>query len=138
MNQAIGNHVQRARALDIVAADDSRSQRYLLYNMLTSAGHRLRAAKDGSEAYQMATQAPPDLLITDLEMPGSDGFFLIDAVRHSKDFRIRNLPIIVCSSRRESCLLNLALDCGATSFVTKPLHRLELKLAIANLTLVQF
>ncbi len=81
----------------------------------------------------MACESPPDLLITDLEMPSCNGFDLIQAFRHAEDRRLRQIPIIVCSSRGEVHSLNRALDFGATSFVTKPLHFRELKMAIENL-----
>ena len=119
--------------LDVIVADDTRVQRLLLLRILTVAGHRIRVAFDGEQALELATFSPPDLLITDLEMPIRDGFDLIDVIRNSKNHFLRQISIIVCSGCRESYSLNRALDCGATSFVTKPVHQRELLMAINNL-----
>jgi len=119
--------------LDVIVADDTRVQRLLLLRILTVAGHRIRVAFDGEQALELATLSPPDLLITDLEMPIRDGFDLIDAIRHSDNHFLRQISIIVCSGCSQSYSLNRALDCGATSFVTKPVHQRELLMAINNL-----
>ncbi len=133
MRQAEQDPSEPERPLDIIAADDMRVQRYLMRAFLSSAGHRIRTANDGRTAFRMAVQSPPDLLITDLEMPGGGGFDLIYAIRNSCDERLCRISIIVCSSRSEIYTLNTALDYGANSFVTKPVHRNELYLAINNL-----
>ncbi|TWU49516.1 response regulator [Rubripirellula reticaptiva] len=125
---------QRPQTLEIIAADDNRSQRLLLRRCLTAAGHHIRVAKDGREALQLANEQQPDLIVTDLEMPGGNGFDLIDAIRGSDNQSLRHVPIIVCSSRSETISLNHVLDQGADSFVTKPVHVHELQLAIQNLT----
>jgi len=119
--------------LDVIVADDTRSQRLLLLRILTAAGHRIRVASDGEQALELATFSPPDLLITDLEMPIRDGFNLIDVIRNADNYLLRQISIIVCSGCNESDSLKRALDCGATSFVTKPVHQRELLMAINNL-----
>lgn len=121
--------------LDIIVADDAPAQRMLLARILTIAGHRIRVAFDGEQALRFANSAPPDLLITDLEMPFRDGFNLIYAIRNANNRYLRQISIIVCSSSGASSL-NRALDCGATSFVTKPIHQRELLMAINNLSTV--
>lgn len=121
------------RRLRIVVADDARMQRWLLKTFLTTSGHDIRLACDGEQAFRITCQWRPDLLITDLEMPGGDGLVLVHAIRHSDDPRLRRIPIIVCSSRDETYSLDQVLDEGANSFVTKPLHRSELQLAINNI-----
>lgn len=133
MNKPIGRQRRSFRSLDIVAADDARAQRWLLQTYLLSVGHRIRAATNGEAAFRLAASSPPDLVITDLEMPGGNGFDLIQAIRHADNLRLRQIPIIVCSSCGENYSLNQALDCGATSFVTKPLNCIELQIALNNL-----
>jgi len=118
--------------LNIIVADDARSQRLLLVRILTAAGHRIKVVFDGEQALRSANFAPPDLLITDLEMPIRDGFNLIYAIRNADNNCLRQISIIVCSSCGANSL-NRALDCGATSFVTKPIHQQELLMALNNL-----
>ncbi len=133
MDQPIDMQLSSKHELDIIVADDARAQRWLLYELLHAAGHHIRVATNGKQAFQIAVESPPDLLITDLEMPGGDGFDLILSIRNSNDARLRKIPVIVCSSRNERCSLIRAFDLGATSFVTKPLHQSELQMAISNL-----
>lgn len=80
------------RSFDIVTADDARAQLWLLRTYLSSAGHRIRAANNGKEAFRLAACSPPDLLITDLEMPVCSGFDLIRAIREADDLRLRKIP----------------------------------------------
>ena len=127
-------HVRLAdRSLDIIAVDDMRSMRWRVHRLMSRYGQRIRVASNGRQALQLATCAPPDLLITDLEMPGGDGFGLICALRRSNDARLRSLPIVVCSSRGDELYLDRALEVGADLFVTKPLNARELQIALENL-----
>lgn len=121
------------RTLDIIVVDDIRSMRCRVHRLMSRYGQRIRLASNGRQALQLVKCAPPDLLITDLEMPGGDGFGLIGAIRRSDDARLRTLPIVVCSSRGDKLYLNLALEIGADLFVTKPLHARELRIALENL-----
>lgn len=121
------------RTLDIIAVDDVRSMRWRVHRLMSRYGQRIRLASNGRQALQLAKSAPPDLLITDLEMPGGDGFGLIGALRRSHDARLRALPIMVCSSRGDKLYLDRALDIGADLFVTKPLNAIELRIALENL-----
>lgn len=121
------------RTLDIIAVDDVRSMRWRVYRLMSRYGQRIRLASNGRQALQLAKCAPPDLLITDLEMPRGDGFGLIGALRRSSDARLRTLPIMVCSSRGDKPYLDRALEIGADMFVTKPLNARELRIALENL-----
>ena len=121
------------RTLDIIAVDDMRSMRWRVHRLMSQYVQRIRLASNGRQAFQLAKCAPPDLLITDLEMPGGDGFGLISALRRSRDDRLRTLPIVVCSSRGDEQYLNRALEVGADLFVTKPLNARELRIALENL-----
>lgn len=122
-----------AHALDIIAVDDMRAMRWLVHKVLSRYSHQIRLAQNGPEALQLAKDSPPDLLITDLEMPGGDGFGLIDAIRQDENLRLRAIPIVVCSSRDDELYLNRALDIGADLFVTKPLNARELQIGLENL-----
>ncbi len=75
-------------------ADDSLPVRRLLERRKA---YRLYSAKDGVEGLSLARQKLPDLIITDLMMPGIDGFSLVEELR--LDPRTRNIPIIVFSAK---------------------------------------
>lgn len=69
--------------MKILLADDYEDLRGLLSDTLRSQGYRVVEAADGAEALQACWDAadPPDVLITDIEMPGMDGFELADRLR---------------------------------------------------------
>jgi CheY-like chemotaxis protein len=62
--------------LRILVADDSAEMRSLLRDLLRAEGHEVTTAASGARALSLMTDAPPDLLITDLLMPGMTGFAL--------------------------------------------------------------
>lgn len=64
----------------ILIAEDVAAGRKLLAALLRSAGHRVVQARDGPEALALTLKEHPDLVITDLPMPGMDGYEL---VRHA-------------------------------------------------------
>ena len=80
----------------ILAIDDSPSMRMLLKTSLKAQGFAVDSAEDGVDGLAQARAAPPDLIITDINMPRMDGFALIEAVR--ADDGLRRLPVLVLST----------------------------------------
>lgn len=99
----------------ILIVDDEPQITRVLRTSLDAHGYDLRIANDGQTALQIATDWPPDLLITDLSMPEMDGLELC------RKFRLRSkAPIIVLSVKGEERTKVQALDAGADDYVTKP------------------
>jgi two-component system KDP operon response regulator KdpE len=88
---------------------------------LTTHGYDVRVASDGLAALQTFGDWPPDLVVTDLSMPQTDGLQLCRNLR-----AISQLPIIVLSVRGEERTKVQALDAGADDYVTKPFGMDEL------------
>ncbi|SMF95409.1 PAS domain S-box-containing protein/diguanylate cyclase (GGDEF) domain-containing protein [Methylomagnum ishizawai] len=65
----------------ILVVDDRPLNREFLCTLLGYAGHRLLEAASGAEALALARSSPPDLVITDILMPGMDGYQLVDQLR---------------------------------------------------------
>ncbi len=105
----------------ILVVDDDPAIRDSLSNELRAAGYATATAGDGHEGEAMFTSHGPDLVLTDLAMPRSDGFELISAIRASSQ-----TPIIVLSVRGNDPDKIRALDLGADDFVTKPFSIPEL------------
>src|SRR5205085_4567671 len=84
-------------------------------------GYATSTATDGRDGLRMFEAAVPDLVLTDLAMPQSDGFDLISAIRGTA-----RTPIIVLSVRGSDADKIRALDLGADDFVTKPFSIAEL------------
>jgi len=105
----------------ILIVDDEPQITRVLRTSLDAHGYDLRVANDGQTALQIATDWPPDLMITDLSMPVMDGLELC------RRFRVRSqAPIIVLSVKGEERTKVQALDAGADDYVTKPFGISEL------------
>ena len=105
----------------ILVVDDDPSIRDSLSRELRAAGYTTIAAADGAEGLGSFQSRSPDLVLTDLAMPRSDGFDLIGAIRATS-----RVPIIVLSVRGADPDKVRALDLGADDFVTKPFSLAEL------------
>ena len=104
----------------ILLVEDQLTNRTLMRFALARRGHTLEEAADGATALRYLTSNPaPDLLITDLMMPVSDGWSLLERLK--KDGT--NLPVLIVSSvplsPRE---LSELLDHGLVRFAPKPLE----------------
>jgi two-component system KDP operon response regulator KdpE len=105
----------------ILVVDDDPAIRESLSRELRAAGYSTLVASDGAEGLRAVQTQAPDLVLTDLAMPRSDGFELIAAVRASS-----RVPMIVLSVRGADPDKVRALDLGADDFVTKPFSVVEL------------
>ncbi|HXE90290.1 MAG TPA: Hpt domain-containing protein [Terriglobales bacterium] len=104
----------------VVLADDSISVRKFVGRMLEKAGYRVRLASDGLEALEIVTQSRCDLVVTDLEMPRTNGYELMAHLR--QDAATAALPVMVVTSRAGAKHRDRALKEGAVAFLTKPVQ----------------
>jgi len=93
------------------------------YNMIFAA--------DGEEAYSKILAEKPDLMVSDVMMPGIDGFELCRMIR--ENFDTSHLPIILLAARGEMEDRIAGLKAGADSYIPKPFHPEHLKVRIVNL-----
>jgi two-component system KDP operon response regulator KdpE len=105
----------------LLIVDDDPGIRESLCEELRAAGYEAVSADGGRSGLAAFRVHLPDLLLTDLAMPGMDGFQLIEAVR-----RFSQTPILVISVRGGDNDKIRALDLGADDFVTKPFSVPEL------------
>jgi chemosensory pili system protein ChpA (sensor histidine kinase/response regulator) len=108
----------------VILADDSISVRKFVGRMLEKAGYRVRLASDGLEALEIAQQAPSDLIITDLEMPRTNGYELMMHLR--QDEATRRVPVMVVTSRAGAKHRDRAMKEGASAFMVKPVQEDQL------------
>jgi chemosensory pili system protein ChpA (sensor histidine kinase/response regulator) len=104
----------------VVLADDSISVRKFVGRMLEKAGYRVRLAADGLEALEIATQMRCDLVVTDLEMPRTNGYELMAHLRQNPE--TRGVPVMVVTSRAGAKHRDKALKQGAVEFLVKPVQ----------------
>jgi len=111
----------------ILIVDDDPAIRESISKELRAAGYTTLAAADGAEGLAAFQAQVPDVVLTDLAMPRSDGFELIAAIRATS-----RVPIIVLSVRGADADKVRALDLGADDFVTKPFSVAELQARIRS------
>jgi PAS domain S-box-containing protein len=80
----------------LLVADDVEENRRLIKDALRSSELVVIEASDGLAALEMAAKTKPDLIISDIRMPGLDGFELLDALK--KDDTLKNIPVIAYSA----------------------------------------
>lgn len=106
----------------ILIAEDDKDILSLLRLYLEKDGFDVLFAEDGLVAYDLIEQEEPDLVISDIMMPGMNGYDLIQKIRKSRN----NVPIIILSAKNQDNDKILGLDIGADDYMTKPFNPLEL------------
>jgi two-component system, OmpR family, KDP operon response regulator KdpE len=105
----------------ILVIDDEPQITRVLRAALTAQGYDVRTANDPEEALEVFKEWPPDLVVTDLMMPGLSGVDVTRAIRtHSAT------PVLILSVRDHERSKVEALDAGADDYVTKPFSIQEL------------
>jgi two-component system KDP operon response regulator KdpE len=105
----------------LVVDDEPRLLRAMVLNLSTR-GYHVTTAATATAALEEIAAVPPDLLVLDLGLPDRDGTDVIRELRTTRP----TLPIVVLSARADSHDKVLALDLGATDYVTKPFDMNEL------------
>lgn len=110
--------------LRVLLADDSDLIHRHTVPLLTAAGYDVTEAWDGEEALEKLRAAPPDMLLTDVEMPKMDGYTLCRTVK--QDEKTADIPVVICSSLGETADLERGFDAGADEYLVKPVVPEEL------------
>jgi len=105
------------RAPLVLVVDDSLMVRELQRSILERAGYEVITANDGREALKMLAEQPPDLVVTDIEMPNLDGIALTVSIRSHP--RLANIPVLIVTSRTSEEDHQRGLDAGADALIVK-------------------
>jgi two-component system cell cycle response regulator len=115
----------------VLVVDDSRNNRDLMEHTLGGFGYAVTLAKNVNDALALATQSPPDLILSDLHMPNEDGYAFLRAVKATPT--LAAVPFVFISSSvwgDKDSLKALAL--GASRFILRPIEPTSLIREIAS------
>jgi DNA-binding response OmpR family regulator len=118
----------------IVLAEDDAELRQLLVSALARDGHEVIAARDGSELVTRLgafwiRHAAPDLIITDVRMPGASGLDVLEVLRA----RLWKTPVIVITAFGDRAIHEKARSLGAARVFDKPFDVDDLRAAVSSL-----
>jgi CheY-like chemotaxis protein/anti-sigma regulatory factor (Ser/Thr protein kinase) len=118
----------------VLFVDDDADARELITAMLAQGGVEVRTADSAREALATCDEWLPDILISDIGMPGEDGYMMMEKLRERESARGGHIPAIALTAygRRED--RGRALSAGYDSHVPKPVEPAELLTEVASLT----
>jgi PAS domain S-box-containing protein len=116
----------------LVAEDDEFSAQFM-EQLLARRGHRVRIARDGREALDLATGGTFDVLMLDVHLPERDGFEVVRTIRDRERTGGGHLPVIALTARSRKEDRARCLAAGMDDFLTKPVSASELLGAIDRL-----
>lgn len=124
-----GEALRRARQARILAVDDQLYFRVFLEDLLQQEGFEVITAGSGAEALERIDATRPDLVLTDLVMPGMDGRELVREIKE----RWPDQEIVVVTSVSDVETAVAAMKVGATDYLLKPIDRTALLRSIGGI-----
>jgi len=108
----------------ILLIEDDENLRNSLVEILTFAKYRVEVATDGKAGIKLAMSNPPDLIISDTEMPQLDGFGVLHLVK--KNEKLKDIPYIFITPNTDVEEMRRALRMGVCDFITSPISETDL------------
>ncbi|WP_299459007.1 two-component regulator propeller domain-containing protein [uncultured Microscilla sp.] len=132
-NSSIEQNNQSANATDLptvlVTEDNSELRQFIASELIGT--YRVIEATNGAEGIEQAIKQLPDLVITDIMMPQTDGFELVNTLR--KNPATSHIPIIILSAKASPESKLKGLEIGSDDYLTKPFSSKELLLKVRNI-----
>ncbi|MDP0561727.1 MAG: response regulator [Candidatus Endonucleobacter sp. (ex Gigantidas childressi)] len=117
----------------VLVVDDSITMRKVIGQLLALHGYHVDTARNGVESMNKISEKRPDLVLLDVDMPKMDGFEVASAIRSSS--ALKNLPIVMVTSRTGVKCHNRAQALGINEYISKPIQEVELIKTIKTLIL---
>jgi chemosensory pili system protein ChpA (sensor histidine kinase/response regulator) len=116
----------------VMVVDDSLTVRRVTQRLLQREGYRVVLAKDGLDALERLAEEVPQIVLSDIEMPRMDGFDLVRNMR--ADARLRDLPVIMITSRIAQKHRDYAAELGVDHYLGKPYSEEDLLALVSRYT----
>jgi len=113
---------------EILLVDDDPATHKLLSVVLRHQGYEVRIAESAEQAWGELDTHPPDLIISDIHMPGMSGLDFLAKVR--ADIRFALIPVILLTSLRDRQDIRAGMQLGADDYITKPFRGMEIVEAV--------
>jgi putative two-component system response regulator len=115
----------------VLVVDDEAPVRDFLQRVLTGAGFAVDSAVDGPSAIDAIMTRSPDVVLLDVQLPGTNGFEICRRIRLNRATRLT--PIILVTGVLDRAMRVEGLDAGADDFLTKPVDTLEMLARVRSL-----
>jgi DNA-binding NtrC family response regulator len=106
----------------VLVVDDEAAIRGLITRWLEAAGYHTQAAVNAEQAMADLTSEPPSVVVSDIEMPGRDGFWLADEIRR----RYPDTAIVMMTGCLDTGMAVRSMRTGAMDYLRKPFTRDQL------------
>jgi len=114
-----------------MVVDDDDDLRTMVGELLRRAGYVVVSAASGQEAYSLALETLPDLIMMDIGMPGMDGLTTLWEMRQHDE--LAKVPVIILTAYESYDLRGEAANTGCQAYMTKPFEPIELKQVVTRL-----
>ena len=122
---------EAARKARILVADDDKLYLKIYSDLINELGYECLTVENGLEALEKARYFHPDIIVTDVLMPGMDGFELTKRLK--QDPITVHIPVLIVTSLSDSQSKIIGLEHGASEFLSKPIDETEFRIRINNM-----
>lgn len=102
----------------LLAVDDQKVMRELIFGVLSEEGHEVILAEDGVEALEIAREQTVDMVLTDINMPNMNGISLVSKLRRLDSYK--DIPMIMLTTESSDFKKDKAKRMGANGWLQKP------------------
>ncbi|MCX6893760.1 MAG: response regulator [Verrucomicrobia bacterium] len=112
----------------ILVIDDEQDFLRVIARFLSRKGFEVAEASDGRTGVSLASECQPDLIVCDLNMPGMDGYEVLETLR--RDPALADIPVIFLTGQSEPSKVRQGMNLGADDYLIKPVEFADLLGAI--------
>lgn len=117
-----------AKVVTVLVVEDAPSEMALMSHYLREKGYSVIGAPTGKEGLDKAIAQRPDVIVTDVVMPGISGFELCRKLKRTPE--TCEVPVVMCSSKKQNIDRLWGMRQGAKVYLTKPYTRDQLAAAV--------